>query len=104
MPPKKKPGKELPVDGPSQSTGAPTLKTTQTTTQPPPSSEPQQTTVEVGRPEQPPNQEEVLTMNTSTQNTQHPKQPQNTKAQEDMEHDFKEEIKAIIEDELVRLR
>jgi hypothetical protein len=53
MPPKKKPGKEHLVDGPSQSTGALTLETTQTSTQPPPSSEQQQTTTEVGRPEQP---------------------------------------------------
>jgi hypothetical protein len=53
MPPKKKPRKELPVDGPMQSSRAPTLETTQTTTQPPPSSEPQQTIAELGRPNQP---------------------------------------------------
>jgi hypothetical protein len=76
MPPKKKPGMELSVDGPSQSIGAPTVKTTQIATQPPPSSEPQQATAEVGRPNQPPqqtqNQEEVAAMNTSVQTTQHP--------------------------------
>jgi hypothetical protein len=96
MPPKKKLRKELPVDGPSQSIEALTLETT---TQPPPSSEPQQTTTEVGRPDQPPpqppNQAEVLAMNTSAQNTQHPNQLQNTEAQEDLEQDSEEEIKAI---------
>jgi hypothetical protein len=108
MPPKKRSGNELLVEGPAQGTGAPTLETTQTTTQPPPSSEPQQTTMEVGRPnqppQQPPNQAEVLAMNTSVQNTQHPNQPQNIEAQEDLEQDSKEEIEAIIEDELARLR
>jgi hypothetical protein len=73
MPPKKMPGKELSVDGPSQSTGALTLETTQTTTQPPPSSEPQEATAKVGRPDQPlqqpPNQAEVLAMKTSMQTT-----------------------------------
>jgi hypothetical protein len=53
MPPKKKPGKELSADSPSQSIRAPTLKTTQIATQPPPSSEPQQAIVELGRPDQP---------------------------------------------------
>jgi hypothetical protein len=63
--------------------------------------------MEVGRPDQPPqqppNQTEVLAMNTSVQNTQHPNQPQNIEAQEDLEQDSKEEIEAIIEDELARL-
>jgi hypothetical protein len=108
MPPKKKPGKELSVDGPLQLTGALTLKTTQTTTQPPPSSEPQQATAEVRRPDQPtqqpPNQAEVLAMNTSAQTTQHPNQPQNIEAREDLEQDSEEEIEAIIEDELACLR
>jgi hypothetical protein len=76
MPPKKKPGKELSADSPSQSIRAPTLKTTQIATQPPPSSEPQQAIVELGRPDQPlqqpQNQAEVLAMNTSMQTTQHP--------------------------------
>jgi hypothetical protein len=40
-------------------------------------------------PQQPPNQAEVLAMNTSVQNTQHPNQPQNIKAQEDLEQDSK---------------
>jgi hypothetical protein len=43
-------------------------------------------------------------MNTSAQTTQHPNQLQNTEAQEDLEQDFEEEIKAIIEDELAHLR
>jgi hypothetical protein len=73
MPPKKMPRKELLVNGPSQSTGALTLKTTQTTTQPPPSSEPQEAIAKVERPDQPPqqppNQAEVLAMKTSVQTT-----------------------------------
>jgi hypothetical protein len=39
---------------------------------------------------------EVLAMNTSAQTNQHPNKPQNTKAQEDLEQDSEEEIKAII--------
>jgi hypothetical protein len=42
-------------------------------------------------------------MNTSAQSTKHPNQLQNTKAHEDLEQDSEEEIKAIIEDELVHL-
>jgi hypothetical protein len=49
---------------------------------------------------------EVLTMNTSTLNTQ--LQPthhhQTTETQDDLQQDFEEEIKAIIEDELVCFR
>jgi hypothetical protein len=64
--------------------------------------------MEVRRPDQPPqqtpNQAEVLAMNTPTETTQHPNRLQNTEAQEDLEQDSKEEIKAIIEDELARLR
>jgi hypothetical protein len=88
MPPKKKLEKELSIDGPSQLTGA---------------------TVGVERleepPQQPPNQAEVLAMNTSAQTTQHPTQLQNIEAQEDLDldQDFEEEIEAIIEDELARL-
>jgi hypothetical protein len=107
MPPKKKHEKEPSVDGPSQSTGASSLETTQTTIKPPPSSEPQQTTTGVGRPDQPPQQPPsqagVLAMNTSVQTTQHPNQLQSTEAQEDLEQDSEEEIEAIIEDELAHL-
>jgi hypothetical protein len=97
MPPKKKPGKELSVDGPSQSIRAPTHETTQTTTQPPSSSEPQEATAKVERPDQPsqqpPNQAEVLAMNTSVQTTQHPNQLQNTEAQEDQNKILKKRSK-----------
>jgi hypothetical protein len=107
MPPKKKHEKEPSVDGPSQSTGASSLETTQTTIKPPHSSEPQQTTTGVGRPDQPPQQPPsqagVLAMNTSVQTTQHPNQLQSTEAQEDLEQDSEEEIEAIIEDELAHL-
>jgi hypothetical protein len=43
-------------------------------------------------------------MNTSVPSTQPPPQHQETKAQEDQQQDSKEEIEAIIEDELVHLR
>jgi hypothetical protein len=54
MPPRKKPGKELSVEGPSQVTGAQALEATQATTQQRASTEPRQATVEVGRSEEPP--------------------------------------------------
>jgi hypothetical protein len=45
-------------------------------------------------------------MNTSAQNTMPPSlhQHQTIKTQEDLQQDFEEEIKAVIEDELVHLR
>jgi hypothetical protein len=43
-------------------------------------------------------------MNTSAPSTQPPLQHQETKAQEDQQQDSKEEIEAIIEDELACLR
>jgi hypothetical protein len=54
MPPKKKPRKELSVEGPPQVTGAQALETTQATTQQQTSIEPRQATAEVRRPEEPP--------------------------------------------------
>jgi hypothetical protein len=55
--------------------------------------------------EQPTTQAEVLTMNTSAQNTMPPppQQHQTIKAQEDLQQDSEEEIEAVIKDELVRL-
>jgi hypothetical protein len=50
MPPRKKPGKELSVEGPSQVTGAQALEATQQRA----STDPRQATVEVGRSEEPP--------------------------------------------------
>jgi hypothetical protein len=47
---------------------------------------------------------EVPDMNTSTPTTRHPTQQQDIKAQEEPQQDSEEEIEAIIEDELVRLR
>jgi hypothetical protein len=43
-------------------------------------------------------------MNIAAPNTQPPLQHQDTKTQEDLQHDSEEEIEAIIKDELVRLR
>jgi hypothetical protein len=107
MPPKKRPGKELPVEASSQAAGAQVLKTTQTTTQPQTSTEPQQATVEIRRPEeplqQPPSQAEELAMTTSAPTPQHPIQQQDFDAQEDLHQDSEEEIEAIIEDELACL-
>jgi hypothetical protein len=65
MPPKKRLEKELSVEGPSPGTRAQALEATQATTQQQISSVPPQATIEVGRPEeppqQPPRQVEVLT-------------------------------------------
>jgi hypothetical protein len=54
--------------------------------------------------EQPATQAEVLAMNTSVPNNQPPHQHQETEIQEDQHEDLEEEIEAIIEDELARLR
>jgi hypothetical protein len=89
MPPKKKLGKELLAEGSSQATGAQVLKTTQAITQPQTSVDPRIATAETGRPEEP---------------SQQPTQLQETEAQEDQQQDSKEEIEAIIEDELACLR
>jgi hypothetical protein len=108
MSPKKRLGKELLVEGPSQGTGAQALEATQATTQQQISSVPPQATIEVGRPEeplqQPPRQAEVLTMDTFAPTTQHPNQQQNNKGQEELEQDSEEEIESVIEDALARLR
>jgi hypothetical protein len=78
MPPKKRPEKELSTEASSQAGGAQVFKTSQIATQPQTFIEPQQATVEVRRPEeppqQPPSQAKVLAMNTSTLTTQHPTQ------------------------------
>jgi hypothetical protein len=107
MPPKKRSGKELLVEGPLQGTGAQTLEATQATTQQQIFSLPPQATTEVKRleepPQQPPRQAEVLTIHTSTPTIQHPSQQQNSEAQSEPEQDSEEEIEAVIEDELVRL-
>jgi hypothetical protein len=78
--------KELLVEGLAQGIGARTLEPTQPTTQQT-SSIPPQATVEVRRPEdppqQPPRQVEVLATDTSALATQHPSQLQNSEAQEE---------------------
>jgi hypothetical protein len=108
MPPKKRPGKELPLEGPSQMARGQVHETTQTTTQLQTSAEPRPATTKTRRPEepleQPPTQVEVFVMNTSMLSTQQQPQRQETEAQEDQQQDSDEEIKAIIEDELTRLR
>jgi hypothetical protein len=91
MPPKKKLGKELATEGPSQSTGAPPLETTHEATHP-------------QIPTQPSTQAVVTNMNTSTPTTQHLNQHQSKENQEEPEQDSEEEIEAVIEDELARLR
>jgi hypothetical protein len=68
MPPKRKLGKELPVEGSSQATGAQVLETTQATTQPQTSADPRIATTETERLDEPPQQ---------------PTQLQETEAQED---------------------
>jgi hypothetical protein len=54
MPPKKKLGNELSVEGSSQAARAQVLKTTQAITQPQTSAYPRIATVETRRPEEPP--------------------------------------------------
>jgi hypothetical protein len=107
MPPKKRSGKELSVEGPPQGTGAQAVEAIQTTTQQQISLVPPQATAEVGRPEeppqQPPRQAEVLAMDTSAPTTQHPNQQQNSEAQGESEQDLEEEIEAVIEDDLACL-
>jgi hypothetical protein len=78
-------------------------------TPPQPSTEFYATTTEARRPEDPVEQliaqAEVLAMNTSSQNTMPPPrhQHQTIKTQVDLQQDSKEEIKVVIEDELLRL-
>jgi hypothetical protein len=87
MPPKKRPGKELPLKGPSQTTGSQVHETTLTTDQLQTYAGPRPATTEARRPgeppEQPPTQVEVSVMNTSTLGIQQQPQRQETEAQED---------------------
>jgi hypothetical protein len=89
MPPKRKLRTELPAEGSSQAAVAQVLKTTQAITQPQTYVDPHIAIAETGRPEEPPQQ---------------PTQLQETETQEDQQQDSEEEIEAIIEDELARLR
>jgi hypothetical protein len=107
MPPKKRSGKELSVEGPVQGNRALSLRPTQPTTQQQTSSVLPQATIQVRRPEeppqQPPRQAEVLTTDASAPATQYPSQQPNSEAQEELEQDSEEEIEAVIEDELAHL-
>jgi hypothetical protein len=118
MPPKKRLGKELPVEGSSQAAGEQVPTTTHTIIQtthipqivhPQPSTEFHTATTEARRPkdlvEQPTTQAEVLAMNTSPQNTMPapPHQHQTIKTQEGLQQDSEEEIEAVIKDDLVCL-
>jgi hypothetical protein len=103
MPPKKRPGKELLLKSPSQTTVGQVHEITQTTTQLQTSVEPRPATAETRRPGEPP-EGEIPAMNTSMLSTQQQPQHQETEAQEDQQQDSDEEIKAIIKDELTRLR
>jgi hypothetical protein len=108
MPPKKKPKKDLPLEGPSQMVEGQVHETIQTTAQLQTSTGPCPVTAEIRCLEEPPEppltQVEVPVMNTSTLKTQQQPQRQEIKAQEDQQQDSDEEIEAIIEDELTRLR
>jgi hypothetical protein len=74
MPPKKRRGKELLLEGPSQMVGGQAHETTQTATQLQTSTEPRSTATETRRPGEPPEQlptqVEVPIMNTSTLSTE----------------------------------
>jgi hypothetical protein len=72
MPPKKKLGKELPIEGLAQAVRAQVLETTQAITQPQTTAHPHIATTETGRPEEP---------------LQQPTQLQVTEAQEDQEQE-----------------
>jgi hypothetical protein len=108
MPPKKRLGKELPLEGPFEIAGGQVHETTQTTAQLQTSVELHPTTAKTRRPEkppeQPPTQVELSIMNTSTLSIQQQPQHQETEAQEHQQQDSDKEIEAIIEDELMCLR
>jgi hypothetical protein len=113
MPPKKRLEKELPIEGstPAAREQVPTTaQTTIQTTHIPPTLHPQPSTnlhaTTTDPIEQPTDQIEVLAMNTSAPTTVLPPshQHQPIETQEDMQQDSEEEIEAIIEDELARLR
>jgi hypothetical protein len=105
MPPKKRPRKDYPVEGSSQAVGGQVLETT---TQPQAFAEPRPVMADTRRPGEPPEQStaqvEAPPMNISVPSTQPPLQHQETETQEDQQKDSEEEIEAIIEDELARLR
>jgi hypothetical protein len=107
MPPKKRPRKELPPEGPSETATGQVHETTRTTGQLQTAVEPRPATAETRRPGEPPEQPltqvEMPVMNTSTQSIQQQPQCQETEAQEDQQQDSNEEIEAIIADELTRL-
>jgi hypothetical protein len=105
MPPKKRPGKELPTEGSSQAIEEQAPTTAQTTIQVthiPQSLHPQPATNPI---DQPATQMEVLVSNTAASNTmpQPPHRNQTITTLEDLQQDSEEEIKAIIEDELALL-
>jgi hypothetical protein len=104
MPPKKRHGKPYLTEGSSQEARGQVLETT---TQPQASIEPRPATIDTRRPrkplEQPATQAEASPMNTSEPSTQPPLQHQDTETQDDQQQDSKEEIEAIIEDELTCL-
>jgi hypothetical protein len=105
MPPKKRPRKDYPAEGSSQAVGGQVLETT---TQPQAFAEPRPVMADTRRPGEPPEQStaqaEAPPMNISVPSTQPPLQHQETETQEDQQKDSEEEIEAIIEDELARLR
>jgi hypothetical protein len=119
MPPKKRPGKELPPEGSSQAAGGQVLSTAEATIQtthihktahPHSSTEPHEAPIEARRPKdpagQPTTQAEAFATDATTLNTLPPpsQQHQGIKTQEDQQQDSEEEIEAINEDELACLR
>jgi hypothetical protein len=104
MPPKKRPGKELPTKESSQAVGAQVLEIA---TKPQTTIEPHLAIAKTRRPKEPPHQPatqaEVVAINTSIPNTQQPTQHKDTEVQEDQQQDSEEEIDAVIEDELAYL-
>jgi hypothetical protein len=103
MPHKKRLGNELLTKGSSQVAGE-QIPTTAQTLHPQPSTNLHTATADPI--EQPTAPEEVLTMNTLAPNIAPPPshQHQTIETQEDLQQDSEEEIKAVIKDELVRLR
>jgi hypothetical protein len=104
MSPEKRLGKELSAEGTSQAAGE-KVPTTAQTTIPPPQQSTKFHAATTDPMEQPIGQAEVLVMNTSAPNTVPPPlhQHQTIEALEDLQQDSEEEIKAVIEDELVHL-
>jgi hypothetical protein len=107
MPPKKRPGKELPAEGSSQAAGGQVLTTTEATVQTThihqtthshPSTDPHAATIEASRPKdpagQPTTQVEAFVVYASALNTLPPpsQQHQAVKIQEDQQQDSEEEM------------